>query len=521
MWNRFVWLPIFIGLAAPMALAQCNCPCAEQKPESALRLESSDQQLVQAFDWAKRQAMAYVQGDRDPVGLWYETGLPGRTRFSMRDTSHQSMGAQALGLAPYTYNMLHHFAAGISDSKDWCSYWGIDRWGRPARVDYLNDSEFWYDLPANFDVLDACYRMFLWTGDMSYVNDPVFVNFYKRTVDDYVQRWQLGADGVMTRKRWLNIRGQFDPHDNFQTARGIPGYREGPRDYIVGADLLATEYRALEDYVYIEQYRGDAAIAARYQQKANALHNLINTAWWDAKTGRYYSILDKDYHFQPADPATATHTNNVELLYRGAAEDGPKLQGALSSLLETIHLNPSSQVEGESHYPEVLYTYGKPEIAYQEIMDLTRPGRDRQEYPEVSYSVIGAIVTGLIGINLEAPPPLEAFANGGRYTEIIVTTFPQLTNQTPWAEVRNLPVRSNQIAVRQDGNRKTTMNNEAGPSFIWKAMFAGRHSLLTVNGRPTKATAGKLSLNRDVSWVQVIVGAGDTYTVAIPEHELR
>lgn len=525
MWKRFCLFCIVAAVAVPCAWTQASCGCAAKRPTSDLEFTSSDAHLVQAFDWAKRQAMAYVQDGSDPVGLWYETGLPGRTRFSMRDTSHQSMGAQALGLSAYTYNMLHHFAAGISDSKDWCSYWGIDRWGRPARVDYKNDDEFWYDLPANFDVLDASYRMFLWTGDLSYVNDPAFLNFYKRTVDDYVQRWQLGAGEVMTRKRWLNVHGAFDPHNNFQTARGIPGYREGPRDYIVGVDLLATEYRAFEDYVYIEQYRGDAETAAIYQKKADTLKNFINTTWWDAKAGRFYSLLDKDYQLQPADPASATHTNNVELLYRGAADDGVKLEGALDSLLETIKRNPSSQVEGESHYPEVLYRYGKPEIAYQEIMDMTRPGKNRQEYPEVSYSVIGAMVTGLVGLNLEAPPPLESSGNGGGYTEIVVTTLPELTRQTAWAEIRNVPIRTNKVAVRQDGDRKTTLTNESGPSFIWKAMLPGSYATLTVNGKAEKATQEKLSLNRGVSWVRMPVGAGDTIVVEAPgaaeRHEAR
>lgn len=496
--------------------AQSNCPCAAQAPESKLTLTSSDEHLVQAFNWARRQAMAYVQGGSDPVGLWYETGLPGRTRFSMRDTSHQSMGAEALGLAAYTHNMLHHFAENISDAKDWCSYWGIDRWGRPARVDYKNDNEFWYDLPANFDVLDASYRMFLWSGDLTYVNDPVFLNFYKRTVDDYVERWQLAPDGVMQRKRWLNIHGSFDPDDNMQTARGIPGYREGPRDYIVGVDLLATEYQALKDYAYIEAYRGNAEQAATYEKKAETMKDFINTTWWDASAGRFYSLLDKDYQLQPADPQTATHANNVELLYRGAADEGPKLEGALDGLLETIKLNPSTQVEGESHYPEVLYRYGKPDVAYQEIMDLTRPGRSRHEYPEVSYSVIGAMVIGLMGINLEAPPPLEAWTNGGGYTEIVVTTYPGLAARISWAEMRNVPIRTNLVAVRQEGTHKTTLTNESGPSLIWKAMFAGTHETLTVNGTPMKATPGELTLHRAVSWVRLPVGAGDSVTVETP-----
>lgn len=515
MWKRFQFALLSMMIAVSAVHGQDKCSLSSEKPESKLEFSSSDPQLVQAFDWAKRQAMAYVQGNA-PVGLWYETGLPGRVRFSMRDTSHQSMGGQALGLAPYTYNMLYHFAENVSDAKDWCSYWGIDRWGRPARMDYKNDNEFWYDLPANFDVLDAAYRMFLWSGDLRYVDDPVFLNFYQRTLNDYVQRWQLAPNEVMTRKRWINIRGAFDPHNNMQTARGIPGYQENPRDYIVGVDLLAMEYRALKDFSYIEAYRDDADAATEYERRAEAMKAFVNTTWWDARADRFYSRLDKNYQLQPSDPQVATHVNNVELLYRGAADDGPKLKGALDSLLETIKLNPSSQVEGESHYAEVLYRYGRPDVAYQEIMDLTRPDRNRQEYPEVSYSVIGAMVTGLMGINLEAPPPLSAWTNGG-YTEIVITTYPGLTARTAWAAMRNLPIRTNKVGVRQEGTHKTTLINESGPSLIWKAIFAGTFDSLNVDGKPMKATHDKLTLGRAVSWVKLPVGAGDTVTVQTPE----
>lgn len=88
---------------------------------SQLRFSSSDEQLVQAFEWAKKQALAYAFVG-DSVGSWYKAALPGRKAFCMRDVSHQTEGAQALGLAAYIYNMLHHFATGISRSRDWCSY---------------------------------------------------------------------------------------------------------------------------------------------------------------------------------------------------------------------------------------------------------------------------------------------------------------------------------------------------------------------------------------------------------------
>ena len=157
---------------------------------SELALNSSDARLVDAFNWAKKQALAFAF-DGDPVGPWYEAALPGREAFCMRDVAHQAMGAHALGLARHTRNMLHRFAENISDSRDWCSYWEIDRYNRPAPVDYKNDAQFWYCLPANYDVLDACHRMYVWTGDQSYLDDPVFLNFYSRTVNDFEQRWGI------------------------------------------------------------------------------------------------------------------------------------------------------------------------------------------------------------------------------------------------------------------------------------------------------------------------------------------
>src|SRR5580765_3979081 len=206
------------------------------KTPSKLELDSSDARLVEGFLRAKHQATAYVFNN-DPVGPWYEAAEPGREAFCMRDVAHQSMGGHALGLARHNLNMLKRFAENVSDARDWCSFWEIDRFNRPAPVDYKNDAQFWYNLPANFDILDACYRMYLWSGDPTYVNDPVFLNFYDRTVADYVERWGLGLDQVMTRPRLLNVRG-IPGNQKFQAARGIPGYDEGNHEYTVGADIL-------------------------------------------------------------------------------------------------------------------------------------------------------------------------------------------------------------------------------------------------------------------------------------------
>ncbi|MGH9771123.1 MAG: hypothetical protein ACRD4Q_05420 [Candidatus Acidiferrales bacterium] len=272
-------LRITVVWAAAFVLAACaQAQPVHHKPQSKLEFESSDARLAAAFNWAKQQAMAYAF-DGDPVGPWYEAALPGREAFCMRDVSHQCLGAQALGLSGYTHNMLRRFAENISDSKDWCSYWEINRYNLPAPVDYRNDAAFWYDLPANFDVLDACYRMYLWSGDLTYLNDPVFLNFYDRTVSDYVERWHLGLNQVMTRGRWMNIRGEFNPHDNFQVSRGIPGYQEGSSDYIVGVGFLATQFAAYRAYASIQALRGNFSGAQAYAEKAVSVKDLVNSTW--------------------------------------------------------------------------------------------------------------------------------------------------------------------------------------------------------------------------------------------------
>lgn len=479
---------------------------AGRAPQSKLALESSDAHLVQAFNWAKKQAMAYVF-DGDPVGHWYEAALPGREAFCMRDVSHQCMGAQALGLARYNRNMLRRFAENISDSKDWCSYWEINRYNEPAPVDYENDAEFWYNLPANFDVLDACYRMYLWTGDQAYIGDPVFLNFYRRTVTDYVTRWALDLNHVMKRSRIMNIRGVFDPHGKFQTARGIPSYNESERNFVLGVDVLATQYDAYRDYAYIEAARGDADAADTYIKKSKEVKDLINGPWWDAKGHHFYAFLGLDHQLWGE--------GDSDLLYRDAADGGPKAEAALQGLLRRIKEHPSSGVEGESHYPEILYRYGVPDVAYSQIMDLTRPGRYRQEYPEVSYSVVGAIVTGLMGINVEPSSPFNSTTQGN-FVEVVIKTLPSLTKQTAWAELRNLPIRQNVVDVRHEGLGKTTFTNVSGPSLIWQATFPGSHGKLLVNGQPMMAQTGTEPVGQMTSWVRIPVGAGDRVTVEIP-----
>jgi hypothetical protein len=458
---------------------------------SPLAFESSDAALNAGFNWAKSQSMAFAFED-DPVGPWYEAAEPGREAFCMRDTAHQAMGAHALGLASHNRNMLHRFAEAVSDARDWCSLWEIDRYNRPAPVDYKNDAEFWYNLPANFDILDAAYRMHLWTGDMAYVQDAVFINYYERTVHDYVERWGLGLEQVMKRPRILNIRGMVDPTKKFQRNRGLPGYDEQDREYVLGVDVLATQYAAYVAYARLQEIRGLAEPAREALEKAAAVKTLVNTTWWNEAGGHFYSRLNKDHELDGR--------AGQGLLYRDIVDEGPKIEAALR--------------EGRGSV-EVSYRYGDPDAAYARLLEIAQGVRSRREYPEVPFSWVGALVNGTMGITLEATSALQSQTQGN-WVAIVVRTLSGLGSKIAWAEMRHLPVRASDVTVRHDGTRKTTFTNQKGPALIWLATFAGRHETLLVNGRPMPARAETGPSGRALSSVRITVGGGGTVVVQVP-----
>jgi hypothetical protein len=441
------------------------------KTDSKLELDSSDAKLVEVFNWAKQQALAFTF-DGDPVGPWYEAVEPGREGFCMRDTAHQAMGAHALGLARHNLNMLRRFAENISDSRDWCSLWEIDRYNRPAPVDYKNDAEFWYNLPANFDILDCMFRMYVWTGDRTYVNDPVFLNYYNRTVNDYVDRWGLSLDSIMKRPRLMNVRGIFDPEKKFQINRGIPGYNEGDHTYVLGFDVLATQYTAYVDYAHIQEALGNAELAKTFHKKAADLKDFVQKTWWNEQEKCFYERLNKDYKL----------------------EGGGGRRSSRGLEWGTVR-------------------FDNPDADNARLLDLRRA---RLEYPEVSFSKIGDIVNGTMGINMVFTSPLLASVQGF-WVETMVQTLPGLGTKIEWAEIRNLPIRTNEVTVRhEDGGRKTIFINQHGPALIWLPTFNGTHDTLLVNGRPMKAQVEKGPQDRATSWVRVTVGGGGRVSVEVP-----
>ena len=501
--RAIVLTPVIVLVAGCQTQQKLQTPTNDQQ---GIVFRSSDAELNELFNWAKNQALAYAFDD-DPVGPWYEAALPGREAFCMRDVSHQAMGAHILGLEEHTKNMLWRFAQNISDSKDWCSYWEIDRYGNPAPVDYYDDASFWYNLPANFDVMDCAYRMYQWTGDRTYVDDPVFLNFYRRTVYDYVDRWDLGLDKIMQRKRIKNMRDTTGGANRFQLARGIPGYDEGDPGFVVALDLIVTMHAGYRAYARMMMLHGDREEAEKFSTIADEVRSFVETTWWDEDNRRFYTNLNRDHELSYFGP-------DHSIPYWNGTDDEEKMRAVVDEFVGQVAETPSDRVEGLSHLAETLYRFGENAVAYDLLTRLK--DSSRREYPEVSYTTVAAVINGLMGIELEIFPP-ESALTMGYFVDKYITTYPRLTDRTRWAEVENLTIRKNSISVRHDGLGKTTLRNNSGPSFIWKARFPGSFEELLVDGEPQEATQEKLfAVEQQNTWVRLTLGPGESFTVAVP-----
>ncbi|NQT58527.1 MAG: hypothetical protein HQ557_06050 [Bacteroidetes bacterium] len=442
-------------------------------------LKSSNSQLNKGFSWAKEQALSYVSHN-DPVGSWYEAALPGRESFCIRDVSHQSTGASVLGLSRITLNMLLRFAENISASRDWCTYWEINKDNQPTPVDYTNDSDFWYNLPANFDLIDCCWRQYLWTGDTRYLTHPVFQNFYLKSTDDYIRRWDSDGDGI-------------PDHPPGAGRRGVASYRESDITVSLGGDLITTQYRGFLAYANILTLTNRRDLGIHFQSRANDLMLHYQDCWWNTKNRSYYASKNHNGNFTGIDLFSA--------LYFGTTTDAQRAEILLQKLFSEKVVN----VEMLSHYPEVFYRYGHQDKAYQVLCRLMDPDLKRREYPEVSFSVIGSIASGMFGVSPDA---------GSRE----IATLPQLPEDTERAELHNIPVFDQSISVIHIGNRESLITNHSDSVLTWRACFKGLHAKAEIDGTTQALTYDTTAHPFEVSMVRITVQPGQTVRASIITH---
>lgn len=444
----------------------------EYRP-SGISLTSSDRKLEQTFIWARDMALSYAHDGSDPVGYWYEAALPGREAFCMRDVSHQATGAWLLGLGRHNLNMMTKFVRNISDSKDWCTYWEIDRHDRPCPADYTDDSNFWYNLNANFDVMQACLKMYRWTGDETYIKGEEFTGFYRKTMHEYMDTWGLTPDRIMTRPV---------PH----SYRGIASYVESRWDMRASLDLLASIVAGCRAYEEICTINGDASEAGIGRKYEEEFVGLIENEWWNGNA--YRNFLYEDGTFGDGE-------GSIYLLWFDASSFPERIK-TMADRCNAQYWN----IENQSYMPEIMYRYGYDEEAYSELTDI--PGRDRSDYPEASYGVIAGIVAGLMGVAPDC-------------TGRIVATRSHLLSDSDSVSVTDIPVFEGYVSVSHEGKKSSALVNNTSSEIIWRAAFAGTHESLNANGTRVKAIVSSDPCGNPYSYADITVEAGTSAEVSL------
>jgi hypothetical protein len=461
--------------------------------QSPLSFTSSIPWLTRSFDWAKSQALQYSRPGSGQMGPWYEAALPGRNAFCMRDVSHQAEGAAALGLYAANKNMLGLFVRSAAKSRDWAAFWEIDSEGRPSSADFVSDDDFWFNLPANFDVLDASVRMWRWTGDDSYRRDPVYQRFFYFTTTDYLREWQLDPGNILKRPR---IANQRLTKGKFVNARGIPSYSEGTKDFIVGADLLAAEYRGLKSF---SQIASDPSQAESAERKAAAIQALLELVGWSEQGHHYLSAIRSDL--------SGYGSADTMVLYFEAAKDQQHIRGALDYIASREYWKKIN-IEEESYVPLTLFRYDRSEIAYRVLANISDPQKARREYPEVSYSVIEAIVGGVMGV-----------APGNGRDGYDVSTLSRLLSNRDQATITDLAIKQNKIEIRHTGHFSSRFSNLRGPSLHWRAEFPGTANQITAAGKIFAAKHSFTSEGVAISWIDLTVGPGESVSAIVNRKE--
>lgn len=443
---KFIYKVRFIATFAFLFILS-SCAQSFGQQSGAVRFVSSDTALTNSFAWAKHMALHYQGKPGDPVGPWYESALPPRNAFCMRDVSHQSIGGAILGMDLENKNMMTLFVSNISEGKDWCSFWEMNKEGKPAPEDYRNDSAFWYNLPANFDVMSACWRLYKWTGDRSYITDHRFTHFFDKSVTDYIAKWVLQPDSLLTRPTHPDNLDSYDENDAFKRCRGLPSYSEGVRNIKMGADLVAAIYRGLMTYGELQAHNDKAALARRYYEKAKKYQQELENKWWDNSADLYNTYYSDQLEFGKTEGETF-------LLWFDALSPGTKKTKTISHLLSRRW-----NVENMSYQPLILYRNGYHKEAYEQILYLTSPNTKRREYPEVSFGVVEAIVQGLMGIEPDAT------------TGVIATCYNDPNIKT--SRIEHLPILRTSIDLSHFGADRSEMTNNGHRSIMWRAEFKG------------------------------------------------
>ncbi len=455
--------------------------------EYELGISSSNEDLVEAFNWAKMKAKSYVQtGKKGPINVWengkgsgqqnyipsYWAGYPGRSAFYSRDFCHQAIGASILGLHEENFAMIKAFSSSASESKKWFPLWAINFDGSPFVIDYKNDNNFVREIPASFELVQKALEIYMWTGDKRYIQDETLWNFYTKTVTEFIELHDLQIPNGIAEGTGEGI---FQGTSTYNEQKDFPLIESG--------DGIASQYQAFLAYSKIAKIRGENTIASTFENKAEALKNFFNQNWGVTNT----SLYNRGYLLNGKNVDGWGKENSWFLPMKGITNGGSqRTLSYLSFINEKLKSKDDipDNIEALSYIPETFFAHHQNEIAWKWmkhiIVNLNNDHSYQSatgsngDYPEVSYVLIQNIIKDLGGIS-------------PNIAENSISTCSHLPHEIEDLKVQNLSIGKTILTIQHIGNHTSKLDYQKGDHpLIWEARFEEVTEHLFVNGVKTK-----------------------------------
>jgi len=453
----------------------------------SLEITSSNQDLVNVFNWATQKALSFVQtGKTGPINISernelvtnadyipsYWAGYPLRTAFYSRDFCHQIIGAHLLNLKNENFSMLKAFAASATANKKWYPLWAINFDGSPYQLDYRNDNDFVREVPAVFELVEKAYTLYQWTGDKRYLEDEILWKFYTKAVTDFITLHDQHMPNAVA--EGTGTGSIFKGTATFNEQRDHP--------FIEAGDGIACQYKALWAYGKMAEVLNNPELSATFLQKAEDLKTYFNANWGVENTNSYnrgYTLDKTAYSGWGKENSWFMPMKNIT---NSASKRTQDYLSFIDERLESKDDIPDN-IEAISYIPELFFQYHHNETGWKwmkyiiskidQTHAMSNLTGNNGNYPEVSYVLISNVVENLLGVQPDAASNK-------------IATLSHLPQEIDDIGVSNITIGNSILNIKHIKQEQTKLSYKAGKTqLIWEARFSGTYDYLYIDGKKT------------------------------------
>ncbi|MCX5205145.1 hypothetical protein OG897_27275 [Streptomyces sp. NBC_00237] len=491
-------------------------PAAPARP----KVTSSDPRVAEMFAWATKKANSWVHlpGTEGPLnaderqtggtgsalyGPSYWAGYANRSGYYSRDMAHQLAGAGVLGLHAENKAMLRAFAASATPEHRYYPVWALNFDNRtPLSIDYRNPGLFVREVPAVFELVQKAEEAYRWSGDRAYLDDPALWDFYRHATEEFVTLHDGQKDN--------GPRAEVAEGTGKGIFQGVASYNEQSDEPLAeSGDAIGSQYRAYRAVASLARAKGDKKTAARFDRKARDLKSYFNTAWSGGGSG---ADMVRGYTTDGRALTGWGKENSWFMPMKGIVAPGERREAYLDYIdAQSSGPDRPTNIEALTYLPDTFFANDRPDTAWKWMQHVyaqkdvqhvnTRQGTNG-DYPEVSFSLVGQTVEGLMGVAPNAPART-------------LTTHSGLPSGMQWLAVEDLRVGDSAFTLRHDTARRSTLTHTTGATpYTWEARFRGTHRTLKVDGMVKPARTEVID-GVTYSSVRTRVAPGRTVTVEV------